>query len=631
MTSGIYLNSNISSLNAQRRLGNSTTSIAQSFTRLSSGLRINKASDDAAGLAIVSGLNTDRRVYNQGVRNLNDGLSMANIADSAIESLSNIVLRLSELAEQAANGTLGKEQREAIDEEAQSLAQEYFRIAQTAEFNGMQLLDGTMQEVRLQAGYGVEGGLVGSFGGIIGTGEFEEQSFYTAESSATRAVSLGDLNGDGNMDIVTAGSGSEDLNVFLGQGDGSFENTASYSEGFTYTDITLADLNGDGVLDMAYSLLGGGVSTRFGNDDGSFGASNNYDQFFLTDGTNALSTADLNNDGHVDIVAAGIDYGRPVIMLNQGDGSFSVSAILDFGYDLQNDVALADLNGDGTIDIATASQFGSVLIYSGNGDGTFSTPPTSYGAEASGSNAIAIGDLNGDGVLDIVSAGDNGPGEASIFIGQGDGTFNKFASYVTEAQVSRTVRLGDINGDGNLDMVTVGDSGPGEASVFIGQGDGNFRKHASLTTDTLTSFGAELGDVNGDLVPDLVTGGDSGPGEISIFLATTQSGTSPLLPFDLSTMAGARQALPVFKQKLSQLAAQRGEIGAYQARIGVAVNNLQAASENFASAESQIRDADVAEESARLVKNQILQQTGAAVLAQANQQPALVLGLLAAI
>ena len=93
-------------------------------------------------------------------------------------------------------------------------------------------------------------------------------------------------------------------------------------------------------------------------------------------------------------------------------------------------------------------------------------------------------------------------------------------------------------------------------------------------------------------------------------------------------MAGARQALPVFRRKLEQLDSQRAGLGAIQSRIDVALGTLSVASENYSAAESQITDCDVAEESAKLTKNQILQQAGAAILAQANQGPALALTLL---
>jgi flagellin len=137
-------------------------------------------------------------------------------------------------------------------------------------------------------------------------------------------------------------------------------------------------------------------------------------------------------------------------------------------------------------------------------------------------------------------------------------------------------------------------------------------------------YSVTLGDLNGDGVLDMVTA-DQKP---SVFLSQTKSGVSPLLPFDLTTMAGARQTLPVFQQKLEQLASQRGEIGAFQSRLSVAVNVLSNTNENYAAASGRIMDADIALESADLVTRQILQQAGSAVLAQANQAPALALMLL---
>mgnify|MGYP001258125410 CR=1 FL=1 len=113
-----------------------------------------------------------------------------------------------------------------------------------------------------------------------------------------------------------------------------------------------------------------------------------------------------------------------------------------------------------------------------------------------------------------------------------------------------------------------------------------------------------------------------------ILLGKTQDGSSPLLPFELATLSGARQALPVFDQKIQELAKQRGQIGAFQSRVQVGINNLQSASENYASAESRIRDVDIAIESSELLRLNILQQAASSVLAQANQQPALALSLL---
>ncbi len=154
----ITLGSNIASLRSQRQLFNSSNELSSVFERLSSGQRINKASDDAAGLAIADSLRTDSRVYAQGVRNLNDGLSALQIADGAISELSGVTARLIELAEQSANGALSNVQRKSLDQEAQSLRDEYLRIIQSTEFNGRQVLTSEYGTLRLQAGFGIDGG-----------------------------------------------------------------------------------------------------------------------------------------------------------------------------------------------------------------------------------------------------------------------------------------------------------------------------------------------------------------------------------------------------------------------------------------------------------------------------------------
>ena len=152
-------------------------------------------------------------------------------------------------------------------------------------------------------------------------------------------------------------------------------------------------------------------------------------------------------------------------------------------------------------------------------------------------------------------------------------------------------------------------------------------RSASPANTNLYVWGLDLSEQSGAGLPRHSAPGASAGG-VGGLLAEVKDGVAPLLPFDLSTMAGARQAIPVFGQKLNQLAAQRGQIGAFQSRLSVAVNVISASTENMAAASGRIMDADIAEESATLVRTQILQQAGAAVLSQANQQPALALELL---
>lgn len=148
----INIRSNIPSLSAQRNLDTSSGRLATSYERLSSGLRINRAKDDAAGLAIAENLKADARVASVGIRNANDGISIISIADKAIEQIGNVLGRLAELAEQSANGVFANTQRSALSNEFVALTSEIERIAFTTTFNGLKLLSGGGQVV-FQVGF----------------------------------------------------------------------------------------------------------------------------------------------------------------------------------------------------------------------------------------------------------------------------------------------------------------------------------------------------------------------------------------------------------------------------------------------------------------------------------------------
>ena len=135
---------NIASLNAQRLLGVNSSRLAQSVERISSGIRINKASDDAAGLAISEGLRSDIRALRQAVRNANDGVSLINVTEGALNEQAGILIRLRELASQAATGTVSSTERATIQLEFSALRNEVDRIAATTEFNGQKLVDGSL-------------------------------------------------------------------------------------------------------------------------------------------------------------------------------------------------------------------------------------------------------------------------------------------------------------------------------------------------------------------------------------------------------------------------------------------------------------------------------------------------------
>ena len=147
----ITINTNVASLNAQRNLNTSANALGKSMQRLSSGLRINSAKDDAAGSAISEKMHAQVRGLNQAVRNANDGISLAQTAEGALQETTNILQRMRELAVQGGNDTLTTSDRDAIGSELLQLGKEISRIATTTSFNGKSLLDGTFSGV-LQVG-----------------------------------------------------------------------------------------------------------------------------------------------------------------------------------------------------------------------------------------------------------------------------------------------------------------------------------------------------------------------------------------------------------------------------------------------------------------------------------------------
>jgi len=156
---GLRVNTNVTSINAQRNLSSVTNRLGNNFRRLSTGLRISTAADDAAGLAISERLRSQVRSLEQAKRNANDGISFVQTAEGALNEVSSILVRLRELAIQSSNGSVSNQDKETLDEEFQSLVNEVNRIGRSTEFNGIKLLDGSSSSVSFQVGFGTTSGI----------------------------------------------------------------------------------------------------------------------------------------------------------------------------------------------------------------------------------------------------------------------------------------------------------------------------------------------------------------------------------------------------------------------------------------------------------------------------------------
>ena len=156
---GLRVNTNVTSINAQRNLSAVTGRLSDNFRRLSTGLRISTAADDAAGLAISERLRSQVRSIEQAKRNANDGISFVQTAEGALNEVSSILTRLRELAIQSSNGSVSDQDKSTLDEEFQSLVNEVNRIGRSTEFSGIKLLDGSSSSVSFQVGFGTTAGI----------------------------------------------------------------------------------------------------------------------------------------------------------------------------------------------------------------------------------------------------------------------------------------------------------------------------------------------------------------------------------------------------------------------------------------------------------------------------------------
>ncbi|UAJ72940.1 VCBS repeat-containing protein [Synechocystis sp. PCC 7339] len=298
-----------------------------------------------------------------------------------------------------------------------------------------------------------------------GDGTFNSPTFVNLSIGGTNpfAIAEGDFNNDGNLDLVTANRNNNSVSVLIGDGSGIGSNftTTNFNAGVNPIDVTVGDFNNDGNPDIATAKDNENVSILLGNGNGTFGPPGFT--FLSIGGTNpfAIAEGDFNNDGNLDLVTANRNNNSVSVLIGDGSGGFTPT---NFNAGTNPiDVTLGDFDNDGNLDIATAKDSGAgVSILFGNGNGTFTAPI--FLITGGTPSSIGAGDFNNDGNLDIVTTS-NSNSNVSLLLGNGDRTFESAANFAVDSGPN-SIAVGDLTNNTLSDVVTVS-QGQNTASVLI--------------------------------------------------------------------------------------------------------------------------------------------------------------------
>jgi len=528
----LTVNTNVASLNTQRNLNTSSKGLDTSLQRLSTGFRINSAKDDAAGLQISNRLTSQINGLNVATRNANDGISLSQTAEGALQQSTGILQRMRDLALQSANGSNGATERAALQGEVSQLQQELNRIAETTSFGARKILDGTFGSQSFQVGANAFETISVSIG-AAGAARIGSNRFSSAEAGAVNASQGGKA--------AVAGS--------------SFALLTTTTIGYSSSPATTAGLTLAGKLGTASVALAVNSSARD-----------------VATGVNGVSDA-------TGITA----QARTVAKIDITGGTTTDAEILSFNLYGSNDANIDD----------------KVAISANITDwNDLSAVADAVNKEAGKTGITAR--ANSDGTLELTSErGDN------IVI-------TDFTGGTSGTEVAGNIQTLGFEGDNqsasdNSDNIgaTVAIGGAGATAVgaaVVGQ-----LRFESPDAYEVKNFST----IDGGVQP-----------------ASVFSNLDSVSEIDVSTAIGAQNALGIVSGAISNIDSQRAQLGAVQNRFENTISNLQNIGENASAARSRVRDTDYAAETSELTKNQILQQAGTAILAQANQLPQAVLSLL---
>jgi len=567
------INTNVSALTAQRNLNKSQSALQTNLQRLSSGLRINSAKDDAAGLAISDRFMAQINGLNQASRNANDGISLAQTAEGALDETTNALQRMRTLAVQAANDTNSTSDRQAIQLEIDQLVSEINRIGNTTQFNGKNVLDGSN----------------GSFSFQIGANAGQQLSVTMDDM---RASALGQQPGavqtvSTRVDFSTADAAG---NIGIGDLSGGVGTTSGAA--VTVGDFTLSVADGAQGVDIAVARYGGDI--------------NQYASGDLVDSNNTNYGAGVAKD-----IAARVNSIREM-----GDVDANGKVVFEGVYaTARTDFNIGDVASG---DIAQVGTSGMPALENSNvGAGSIANDGLTINGVNIGPVTMQENDAGGDLVNAINAKSD--------------------ITGVT-ANVDKDGRLNLTADDGRDIILQTKDAASanlifnGGGSTVNGSNDAGFDFTGPLS---IRITGQVTYSAQGTISASGTAANLAGAGLNSASTTSTGRGleenvqaVGTIANADVTTVEGANTLMKSVDSALKQVDSFRANLGAAQNRFEMTIRNLDNVSENLAAANSRIKDADFAAETTAMTRNQILQQAGISMLAQANAQQQNVLSLL---
>nr|WP_282433697.1 flagellin [Desulfosporosinus hippei] len=658
----------MASLNTYRQMSTNTANSSKSLEKLSSGLRINKAGDDAAGLAISEKMRGQIRGLDQAARNSQDGISMIQTAEGALSETHSILQRMKELATQSANDTNTTSDRSEIQKEMNQLTSEINRIGNTTEFNTQKLLNGGGEKITADLKTITRGGIAGdtaAFAEVTGsTAEVNGVYTLTVDDTDTLAAgstvvvggetftavsgaadaSLGQFSIDGTPDTAgTATSQAASLAAAINENKNLHERFGNVSAAAGVITLTEADGEATGVA-LTSSVVGAGT---------------------LTDAQTTASVKEIqgkytfNLDKAFSVVGDSLQIAGQTLTAvaanaSPASGQFNISA----DPEAQAKEIAAAINAN--TNAALGGRFEATVK-----DNTITL--TERATKATGVDLIDTNVVDGlatasagkynigfvspiaDGGRITVDGVDIAVTSDSSDAGLADGTAMLAGSTLTE-QVTRLANAVNSNSALNQkytatvtgDKLTLtqktGQESLTEPTVTTNStSKDGFQATFQVGANTAQSMTVEVNDMRSEALN--ISGTEAGAtitasnGNKAVLKATKEvtdgtSNTTTEYALDVSSHEKATAAISVLDDAIQNVSAERSKLGAYQNRLEHTISNLGTSSENLTAAESRIRDVDMAKEMMQFQKNNILTQAAQAMMAQANQQPQGVLQLL---